>query len=139
MNVSLDAQEQEVLQAVALFLENECPPTVARISEDGYSGISHALWRKFADLGWLTLCLPEDVGGQALPLTYIGLLLEEVGKVIAPLPVHSTMATALVIDKHGSAAQRAMLRRVGTGDLILAYAVTEASGVWEPSAIAMPP
>ena len=137
MNVSLDAQEQEVLQAVALFLENECPPTVARISEDGYSGISHALWRKFADLGWLTLCLAEDVGGQALPLTYIGLLLEEVGKVIAPLPVHSTMATALVIDKHGSAAQRAMLRRVGTGDLILAYAVTEASGVWEPGAIAM--
>ena len=31
MNVSLDAQEQEVLQAVALFLENECPPTVEEV------------------------------------------------------------------------------------------------------------
>ena len=86
MNVLLDAQEVEVQQAAAQFLKSECDPALVRESERGYSGFSQGLWKKFSELGWLTLCLPEDVGGQALPITYLGLLLEEVGRTIAPLP-----------------------------------------------------
>lgn len=130
MNVLLDAQEVEVQQAVAQFLRSECGPALVRESELGYSGFSKSLWKKFSELGWLTLCLPADVGGQGLPITYLGLLLEEVGRTIAPLPVHSTMVPALVIAKYGDEMQRAMLGQVGTGELILSYAVTEQSGVW---------
>lgn len=137
MNVLLDAQELEVQQAVAEFLKNECGPALVRESERGYTGFSAPLWKKFSDLGWLTLCLPEDVGGQALPITYLGLMLEEVGRTIAPLPVHSTMVPALVMAKYGNAAQRKLLERVGTGGLILSYAVTEESGVWSDQKIAM--
>jgi alkylation response protein AidB-like acyl-CoA dehydrogenase len=137
MNVLPDAQELEVQQAVAEFLMRECPPAMARQAEEGYSGHSPHLWKKFADLGWLTLCLPEDVGGQGLPLPYLGLMLEQVGQVIAPLPVLGTMASALVIDRHGSAAQRALLNQVGTGELILSYAAVEASGAWNAARIGM--
>lgn len=137
MNVLLDAQELEVQQAVAQFLKNECAPRLVRESELGYTGFSKELWDRFARLGWLTLCLPQDVGGQALPISYLGLLLEELGRHIAPLPVHSTMVAALVIARHGTAAQRALLRQVGTGELILSYAVTEQSGVWSADRIAM--
>jgi alkylation response protein AidB-like acyl-CoA dehydrogenase len=47
------------------------------------------------------------------------------------------MVAALVIARHGTAAQRALLRQVGTGELILSYAVTEQSGAWSADRIAM--
>ena len=124
-------------QSVAEFLQRECPPSLVRASEEGYTGHSPQLWKKFAELGWLTLCLPQDVGGQGLPLSYLGLLLEEVGRVLAPIPVLGTMVCALVIDKYGSPAQRALLEQVGTGELVLSHAVAEASGVWGAHKIAM--
>lgn len=137
MNVLPDEQEVEVQQTVAQFLKTECTPAVIRASETGYSGFSKTLWEKFASLGWLTLCLPEDVGGQALPVTYLGLLLEEIGRFIAPLPVHATMVPAMLIARHGSPAQRALLRRVGSGDLILSFSATGKSGVWSADALSV--
>ncbi|MDP3799024.1 MAG: acyl-CoA dehydrogenase family protein [Polaromonas sp.] len=137
MNVLPDEQEIEVQQTVAQFLKTECTPALIRASELGYTGYSKELWDKFASLGWLTLCLPEDVGGQALPITYLGLLLEEVGRYIAPLPVHSTMVPALIIAKYGSPEQRALLKRVGAGDLIMSFAATGKSGVWSPDALSV--
>lgn len=130
MNVLPDEQEIEVQQTVAQFLKTECTSAVIRESEAGSAGYSKELWEKFASLGWLTLCLPEEAGGQALPITYLGLLLEEVGRYIAPLPVHSTMVPAMVIAKHGSPRQRALLSRVGSGSLILSFSATGKSGGW---------
>lgn len=137
MNVLLDAQELEVQRAVAQFLKGECGPTLAREAERGYTGFSSDVWKKFSSLGWLTLCLPEDVGGQGLPVSYLGLLLEQVGRYIAPLPVHSTMVPALMLAKYGCATQRALLERVGKGDLILSYAITEQSGAWSAARVIM--
>ena len=37
-----------------------------------------------ADLGWQGMCLPEEYGGQALPLTYAGLVLSEIGRTSPP-------------------------------------------------------
>ena len=130
MNVLLDEQEAEVQRTVAQFLKAECTPALVRASEAESTRYSKALWDKFASLGWLTLCLPEDAGGQALPLTYLGLLLEEVGRHIAPLPVHSTMVPAMIIARHGSPGQRALLKRVGSGSLILSFSATGKSGEW---------
>ena len=137
MNVLPDEQEIEVQQAVAQFLKAECTPALVRASEIDPTGYSKELWDKFASLGWLTLCLPEDAGGQALPLPYLGLVFEELGRYIAPLPVHSTMVSALVLAKHGSSEQRTLLERVGTGDLILSFSATGKSGVWSADALSV--
>ena len=130
MNVLPDEQELEVQQTVAQFLKAECTPVLVRACEMGSTGYSKELWDKFASLGWLTLCLPAEAGGQALPLPYLGLVFEELGRYMAPLPVHSTMVSAMVLAKHGSPDQRKLLERVGTGDLILSFAATGKSGVW---------
>jgi alkylation response protein AidB-like acyl-CoA dehydrogenase len=129
--------EQELLiqQAVAKFLEAECPPKLIREVEEDQLGFSQVLWEKFAALGWLGLCLPERHGGQALPLTYLGLVLEEIGRHIAPLPVHATMVPALMLAAHGSAEQQKLLERVVTGNLLLSFAVAEKDGRWAGSSI----
>lgn len=137
MNVLPDEQEIEVQQTVAQFLKTECTPAMVRTCEIGSTGYSKELWNKFASLGWLTLCLPEDAGGQALPLPYLGLVFEELGRYIAPLPVHSTMVSAMVIARHGSPDQRKLLKRVSTGDLILSFSATGKSGVWSADALSV--
>ncbi len=68
----------------------------------------------------------------------MGLVFEELGRHIAPLPVHATLVPALVIARHGSAQQRqALLPRVIDGSLMLSWALQEQDGRWSPDAVAM--
>ena len=94
MDVLLNEEEEMVKNAAREFLEGECPPSLARAMETDDLGYPAELWRKMAQLGWLGMSLPESHGGQGLPLTYLGIIMEEVGRAIAPVPFHSTMVAA---------------------------------------------
>lgn len=130
MDLLLDDQEKEIRDAAAEFLAGECSPVLVRQVEADQTPYSAALWRKFAENGWLQLCLSEESGGQGLPLSYLALLFELAGKYIAPIPLHATMVPALVIDRHGDAEQRKLLQDVVSGGLILSHAVVDRQGRW---------
>ena len=134
---ALPTEEELMLKNLAReFLEAECPPTLARAMETDALGYPPELWKKMAELGWFGLTLPEKYGGQGMPLTYLGVILEEAGRAIAPVPFHSTMAPALTITEHGSPAQRQeILPAVGRGDMILTWSFTEADPRFIPDAI----
>ena len=134
MDVLPDEQETLIQETAREFFAAESTPALVRAAEKDPSRYSAALWKKIADLGWLGISLPEDCGGQGLPLTYAGLLLEEAGRAIAPVPLHGTLVAALVLARHGSAAQRALLRQVVQGELILSFAVQGLQGAWSPAA-----
>ena len=134
MDVLPDEQETLIQETAREFFAAESTPALVRAAEKDPGQYSAALWKKIADLGWLGISLPEDCGGQGLPLTYAGLLLEEAGRSIAPVPLHGTLVAALVLARHGSAAQRALLRQVVQGELILSYAVQAPEGAWSPAA-----
>jgi alkylation response protein AidB-like acyl-CoA dehydrogenase len=126
MDVLLNEEEQMLKNLAREFLEKECPPDLARAMEADDLGYPPALWRKLADLGWLGLALPEAHGGQGLPLAYLGLIFEELGRAIAPIPLHSTMTAALTIAREGTEAQRReVLPAVARGDMVLTWAFTE--------------
>ncbi len=137
MDVLLTDDEVMVQQAAAEFLTQEATTVLARQAERDPARISRELWAKVAALGWLGVCLPEAVGGQGLPLTYLGLLCEEVGRHIAPLPLLSTMIPALILAQHGSPTQRALLREVIAGDRLLTFAVQEPNCRWSLDAVAL--
>ena len=48
------------------------PRALVREMELDENGYPPPLWRQMADLGWLGLAMPEEYGGQGLPLTYLG-------------------------------------------------------------------
>ena len=126
MDVLLNEEEEMVKNAARAFLEGECPPSLARAMEKDDLGYPPELWRQMAQLGWLGLALPESLGGQGLPLTYLGIITEELGRAIAPVPFHSTMVPALTIAEHGSEEQRQrVLPGVSRGDTVLTWSVTE--------------
>ena len=136
MDVLPNEEEQMVKNLAREFLEAECPPRLAREMEKDDLGYPPELWQKMADLGWLGISLPEEHGGQGLPLTYLGIIMEELGRAIAPVPLHSTAMAALAVAEAGSTEQqRQLLPRVSRGDLILTWAFTEQTPRFRPETI----
>ena len=133
----LPTEEEQMLKNLAReFLEAECPPSLPRAMEADELGYPPDLWKKMAELGWLGLSLPEQYGGQGMPLTYLAIIMEEAGRAIAPVPFHSTMTTALTIAEYGTEQQRQeLLPAVSDGDLILTWAFTETDPRFTPEGI----
>ena len=110
---------------------------MARQAERDPERMSRALWARVAALGWLGISLPEAYGGQDLPLPCLSLVFEEVGRRMAPIPMLGTMAAALILARHGTPAQRALLHQVTAGTLILTYAMQEPNTRWAIDAVGL--
>jgi alkylation response protein AidB-like acyl-CoA dehydrogenase len=136
MDLLLTDEEKMLRQTAREFLDAECPTTLVRDMETDPKGYPPALWRKTAELGWQGMALPEKYGGQDLPLVYLGLILQEAGRAMAPLPLHSTVVAALTIAGDGSEAQReAVLPAVARGETVLTWAFTEEDPRFLPETI----
>jgi alkylation response protein AidB-like acyl-CoA dehydrogenase len=136
MDVLLTEEEKMVRDSAREFFEAECSTTLVREMETDPKGYPPALWRKAAELGWQGMALPEKYGGQDLPLVYLGLIFGEVGRAVAPLPLHSTVVAALTIARDGTEAQReAILPAIVRGDAVLTWAFTERDPRFLPETI----
>ena len=133
----LPTEEEQMLKNVAReFLEAEVPTALVREMELDGLGYPPALWKQMADLGWLGMSLPEQYGGQGLPLVYLGLIIEEIGRVMAPVPLHSTMVASLTIDSDGTDQQKQdILPAVSDGKMVLTWAVHERDARLIPEAM----
>lgn len=86
------------------------------------------LWSTMAAAGLLGIAVPEENGGMGFGFAELCILLEEVGRSVAPVPVLSTLVLAgLPIARFGSAAQKAeLLPPLVGGDLLLTAALVDA-------------
>ena len=126
MDVLLDEYEEILQTNIRSFLDTECPTSVVREMEEDPLGYPPDVWRKMAELGWLGLALPEEYGGAADSLLHLGILFEEVGRVVAPVPILSTLVSALTIAEYGTDAQRNnIIPAVIGGDMVMTWAVGE--------------
>ena len=137
MDVLPSEEEQLLKNAARELLQAEVPTVLVREMELDENGYLPALWRQMAALGWLGMAIPEEFGGQGLPLTYLGMVSEELGRVLAPVPFHSTMTAALTIAEAGTEDQkRELLPAVCSGDMVMTWAVIERDPRLIPSAVA---
>jgi alkylation response protein AidB-like acyl-CoA dehydrogenase len=76
------------------------------------------LWTRMADLGWFGLAVGEQHGGLGLGLRGLGVLYEELGRFLTPLPVMTTLLAADSVAVAGSDAQKAKwLPEFASGEL----------------------
>jgi alkylation response protein AidB-like acyl-CoA dehydrogenase len=113
-------------------LTDACPPAVVRAVYEG-TGDGEALWARLVELDWPALGLPVEHGGLGLGFLEVGIVVEELGRAVAPTPYLAT-ATQLapVLRESGSSflvADLAAGRCTGT------LAVAE-GGVWHVDAVA---
>lgn len=114
------------------------PEVVRRLCEEPQGDIPE-LWQKIAQLGWLGLVLPESYGGSGLSFVDLTIVLEEMGRVLFPLPFFASVALGgLILLEAGSEAQKQqMLPRLAKGELKLSLALLEADGRYDPRGIGL--
>jgi alkylation response protein AidB-like acyl-CoA dehydrogenase len=91
-------EQHELRSAVRAVLERECPITLVRaVVEKGASAAADAdvLWRRMVELGWPAVTVPADAGGLGLGWVELAVVLEELGRFVAPVPFTSTVSQFL--------------------------------------------
>ena len=137
MNFNL-SQEQELLKSAARdLLSRECPTSLVRAMEEEERGFADELWRKIADLGWLGLPFPPEEGGAGGGFLDLTVLLEELGRALAPVPFFSSVVLGgLPLSKFGGEALRKeIVPRAAAGEAILTFALLEPGGSYTPEGI----
>ncbi len=127
MDFNLSDDQREMRSLAARILDDATnADTVPEPPQDG-AAYDKDLWSTLADAGLLGMSISEQGGGMGFGMVELGLLLEEQGRTLAPVPLTATIAmAAMTIDRHGSAEQRdAWLERIISGDAIMTAAITE--------------
>ncbi len=135
------SEDQEVLRdTVRKFLDARSPESEVRRLMDTVDGYDPAVWAQMAgELGLQSLALPEAYGGQGYSFVELGIVLEEMGRVLLCAPYFSTVVLAAhAILNAGSEGQKAaLLPGIASGETIAALAFTEPSGRWDADGITM--
>jgi alkylation response protein AidB-like acyl-CoA dehydrogenase len=123
----LPNEEEELLRSsVRQFLEEQCSTRLVRQMEQDELGYPPELWKQMADLGWFGWILPSQYGGSEGTLIQLGIILNEVGRALAPVPFLTTMVPAMAVMMEGTDEQKQqILPAVANGDMILTYAFYE--------------
>ncbi len=127
MDLTLSDEQRLLRESVDRFIaETYDADHRKRIASDPL-GFSAAIWKQFADLGWLALPIGEAYGGVGGGAIETGILMEAFGRGLVTEPYLATVVIgAALISECGSEAQKqAILPRVADGSLILAFAHSE--------------
>ena len=94
------------------------------VVESSQTRIDEKLWAELAAAGLVGIAVPEEYGGAGLGPTEVCLLLEQVGRRVAPVPLWESAVAALALTRFGSEEQRgAWLPEVAAGTAVLTVAV----------------
>jgi len=90
-------------------------------------GFSPAIWKQFAELGWLALPISEADGGLGGGAIEVGILMEAFGRGLVSEPYLATVVigAALVAESGSQLQKQAILPKVAEGALYLAFAHSE--------------
>jgi alkylation response protein AidB-like acyl-CoA dehydrogenase len=95
-----------------------------------------AWWRRAAELGWSGLLVPEELGGGSVsgnPLRDLAAVAEEVGRTVAPGPLHPVSTTlAGLVDADNRDDHADTIRALAAGGLVAGWAVDEPGRAFDP-------
>ena len=127
-------EEQELLRKTARdFLGEHATSQQVRAIMEGSQRYSEPLWKRRAELGWLGLAFPERFGGAGLSMVELGIVLEELGRSLAPVPfLPSMLAGFSILELGDEKQQQEWLPRICSGRALATLAITEERGTEDP-------
>jgi alkylation response protein AidB-like acyl-CoA dehydrogenase len=129
VHLEFTAEQDELRDGVRAMLARECPIALVReVVEKGAT--PDALWAQMVELGWPALTVPEQAGGLGMGAVELAVVVEELGRVLAPGPFVPTVTEfAPVVSEAGSAQQQErFLGRVAAGEITGTLALVEDNG-----------
>jgi alkylation response protein AidB-like acyl-CoA dehydrogenase len=135
MNFDFTDDQQAIKRTAKEFLSSRYKPETVRELAGDERGFTEQQWSQIADLGWPGVMIPEEHGGLGLGAVELVVIAEELGYALAPSPLLSSIAAALVIDAAGSEEQRSRwLPAIASGEKRAALAVWDEDAGWDPEA-----
>lgn len=137
MDFGLSDDQEQLRRAAGEWFSSELPVSFAREMMEHADGFTDAAWKSLAEMGWLGLAVPEELGGSGLGLLDLALVLEKAGSVALPGPFASTVSLSLplLMAAADEAQRRAMVPEVASGARRVATAVAEKRGEWSAAGI----
>ena len=139
MPIAITDDHQELASTVRGVLTAHKALQAARALLESSEEPRPSYWGEMADLGWLGIHLPEEYGGSGAGLLELVVVLDELGRQVAPGPFLPTVLASAVIEQCGTADQKKRLLPgladgtrtaalgLGTADLALADGTLEGS------------
>ncbi len=125
MDVTLNEDQQMLLDMTRRFLEDRSPIAALRRQVDAHASFDRDVWTEAAELGWIALFVPEENGGIAESANGVqdaAIVAEELGRVVYSGPFLSTAVLAHAIAQSGSPEQReAHLPGLASGETLGAW------------------
>jgi alkylation response protein AidB-like acyl-CoA dehydrogenase len=140
VDFAFSEEQEELRQTVRRFLDDKSPSAEVRRLMETTEGYDEGVWKQMAqELGLQSLHLPEAHGGQGFTFVELGIVLEEMGRVLLCAPYFSTVVLAAnaVMNAGTDEQQGALLPGIASGETIAALAFTEPNGRWDASGITM--
>ena len=121
MDFSITEDQQSLQKLVGEVLaDNATHEHLKELEAAGWSVFDRTLWRQLAQAGVTGIAVPETAGGAGLGFLEVGLVLEQIGRAVAPVPAAASLVTGYVFGKHGVAPE--LLAGLAAGDVVLTTA-----------------
>jgi len=140
MDFAFSDEQEQFRETLRRFLQEKSPVAQARALLATPDGYDHTVWKQMAgDLGLLGLHIPESAGGQGFGFLELGIVFEEMGRVLYGGPYFSTVALAAnaILNAASPEQQSRWLGGIASGDSIATLAFLEPGGGWDPASIAL--
>jgi 3-oxochol-4-en-24-oyl-CoA dehydrogenase len=109
MGIALTDDHRELAEVARAFLTSHKARWAARSLLDAAEESRPEFWQNLAELGWLGLHVDEEHGGSGYGLPELVVVIEELGRAVAPGPFVPTVIASAVIAKDGTAEQKSRL------------------------------
>jgi alkylation response protein AidB-like acyl-CoA dehydrogenase len=134
MNFDFTDDQRAIKRTAREFLEARYKLELVRELAGDDRGFTDAQWSAIAELGWPGVMIAEEHDGLGLGAVELIVIEEELGYALAPSPLHSTVAAALLIAAAGSPEQQAgWLPKLAGGEAKGAVALWDADAGWSPA------
>ncbi len=109
MGIALTDDHRELAEVARAFLTSQKARWAARSLLDAADEGRPGFWQNLVELGWLGLHVGEEHGGSGYGLPELVVVIEELGRAVAPGPFVPTVIASAVIAKDGTADQKSRL------------------------------
>lgn len=137
MDFTLTPEQMLLQEQTERFLAKEYPFDVRRRLAKTEEGFSREIWKTFADLGWLGVCIPEEFGGSGGSAVETAVIMEAFGRALVAEPYLSTVVQGCGAVRLGGTEEQkqALLPAIAAGKLLLAVALVETGARYDPAHI----
>jgi alkylation response protein AidB-like acyl-CoA dehydrogenase len=138
MDFVFTEEHEELRRTVRKFMEAKSDEQAARRLMQTERGYDEGVWQQMAEqLGLQGLIVPADLGGAGLGFVELGIVLEEMGRVLFCGPYLSTavLAVTTLLEAGDDETRAQLLPRIAAGEITVTLAAVEKAGGWNPAAI----